>query len=265
MEEVQTGVETAPEAGVQPTEASDQAGVESQSEAGTETPPNEGDPVTAWAKRIASIKAKTEQEVRERLEKELSEKYKDYETYSKYSKELERAARLNGWDRVEDFIAKMDEVEQARRVQEEAERLGIDEETYRKFLQPVNEKLSQYEKQLQELQKEKALNQLEANLKDLRSKYDDFEKYEEKVLDLALQKGYGLEEAYRIASYDDKLQAVKTQAEQEALKKLQENAATSPGALGAEGAEHKTGIMSMSRAEIAALAERVKRGEKVQF
>lgn len=74
------------------------------------------------------------------------------------------------------------------------------------------------------------------------------------------QRGLSLLDAYLRVSY----KSLGQQKEQEAIQKLQQNAQSTPGALGA-GAEHKAGYSNMSAADKKALRERVLRGENIEY
>lgn len=80
------------------------------------------------------------------------------------------------------------------------------------------------------------------------------------VWQLKEQRGLTLLDAYLRVSY----KSLGQQKEQEAIQKLQQNAQSTPGALGA-GAEHKAGYANMSSADKKALRERVLRGENIEF
>lgn len=74
------------------------------------------------------------------------------------------------------------------------------------------------------------------------------------------QRGLSLLDAYLRVSY----KSLGQQKEQEAIQKLQQNARSTPGSLGA-GAEHKAGYANLSAADKKALRERVLRGENIEF
>lgn len=60
---------------------------------------------------------------------------------------------------------------------------------------------------------------------------------------------------------DDIVNNTKKQTEQETVRKLMNNAQSTPGALGAEATEHKTGYASLSKSEKEQFRQRVLRGE----
>lgn len=183
---------------------------------------------------------------------------------SNYESQLEKVARLAGHGNVNDFLVALEEAEKRHQIQQESTKLGIDEEAYIQHYQPINEKLSTLEQQLSTYQEREQQQAVENELSQLRSKYDDFSNYEDKVFDLAIEKGYNLEDAYKLATYEERINNVARQKEQEVIQKLQSNASSTPGSLGA-GAEHKVGYSNMSSADKKALRERVKRGETIQL
>lgn len=51
---------------------------------------------------------------------------------------LERIAQLSGYQSVDEFVQAVEQAEEQRRIQEEAARLGINEDAYREYVAPVN-------------------------------------------------------------------------------------------------------------------------------
>lgn len=173
---------------------------------------------------------------------------------------LDRTARHFGYDNHNDYMAALEQAEQDRRVKEEAERLGVDEEVIRTYVQPLNQKLSEYEKQLNQIKEQEAMRALEADVSRLSQTYSDFDKYKTQIFDLASTRGYSLDDAYKIASYEDRLNAVKLEAQNETIRNLHQNAASSTGALGADAPTPASGYIGMSAAEKRAFRERIKSG-----
>lgn len=202
-----------------------------------------------------ALKAREEQ-IRAQLQQEYGEKAKQAEQYQQM---LDRTARFYNYSSHDEFMAALEQAEQDREIQEKAVSLGVDEEVIRNHLQPLNQKLSEYERQLTEIKQQEALRSVEAQLQDLSSKYSDFDKFKPQVFDLAM-KGYSLEDAYKIASYDDRVNSAKLEAQQETIRNLNQNAASSTGALGADAPDPIAGYMGMSAAEKRAFREKVKSG-----
>lgn len=202
-----------------------------------------------------ALKAREEQ-IRVQLQQEYGEKAK---LADQYQQMLDRTARFYNYDNHDEFMAALEQAEQERKIQEEAAKLGVDEEVIRNHLQPLNQKLSEYERQLSEIKQQEALRNVEAQLQELSSRYSDFDKFKPQVFDLAM-KGYSLEDAYKIASYDDRVNTARMEAQQETIRNLNQNAASSTGALGADAPDPIAGYMGMSVAEKRAFREKVKSG-----
>lgn len=178
---------------------------------------------------------------------------------------LERTARVYGFADVDSYLQALDNYEREQEIRTEAERLGVDESVIIEHLAPLKQKLNEYEQQMQSVREREAMLQVEQQLADLRAKHPDFDQYKDRAFDLAINSGYKLEDAYKLASYEDKLANISKQTEAETIRKLQDNASSTPGALGAEGAEHKTGFAAMSKDEQRKFIEDVKAGRRNSF
>lgn len=195
----------------------------------------------------------------------VQEKAKQADTYQQ---NLDRLARLHGYDSHDGLMKAVEETERNREIESEAKqlanRLGIDQEAamevIRDNMRPLKSEVTELRQKLSQYEQQAAVQTVQSIVNDLKEKYTDFEKYEQNVYDLGL-KGYDLEHAYIIASHQEKAQQIKLQAEQEALQKLQQNAATSTGALGKDSPDEAFGYMSMTAAERRAFRDKVKRGQ----
>jgi hypothetical protein len=183
-----------------------------------------------------------------------------------YSSQLERTAKFNGFDSTEDYLKALDEAEQERNIKAEAEKAGLDEETYRQYLAPVNEKLKTYEQKIQQLENADMNRQIQSELTQLKTD-KDFAKYEEATINAWKSNPAfeNLTDAYEFVSYKDKLAQTREATEQETIRKLQQNGQSSTGSLG-EGADTpKLSVKDMSKAEFEDMILRSKRGEKINF
>jgi predicted transcriptional regulator with HTH domain len=178
---------------------------------------------------------------------------------------LERVAKFYGYENHSDYMNALDEHEKKQQIQKEAEKLGVDESVIRDHLNPMKEQLNKYEQAAKDLEAEKNLVKINTEITDLKSKYPDFEQYQDKVFDLAINDGYKLEAAYKIATYEDKLATIAKQTEADTIKKIQQNGAAATGSLGAEGAEHKTGFAALSLTDQRKMIEEVKQGKRTSF
>lgn len=184
------------------------------------------------------------------------------------AKSLERVAKAYGFPDVDSYMTALDEYERQQEIEQEARRLGVEPDVVARFreeLNPLKDKLSQYEQQMQSVREQEATLKVEREVTDLKAKYPDFDQYKDRAFDLAINSGYRLEDAYKLASYEDKMANTAKQTESETIRKLQQNASTTPGALGAEGAEHKTGFAAMSREDQRKFIAEVKAGRRTSF
>ncbi|MBA9088728.1 putative DNA-binding protein YlxM (UPF0122 family) [Fontibacillus solani] len=181
------------------------------------------------------------------------------------AKALERTAKVYGFTDIDSYLQALDKYEQEQAIREEAEKLGVDESVIIQHLAPMKQKLSEYEQQMQSVKEREAQLRLEQEVNQLKATYPDFEQYQLDALQLVIDKGYGIEDAYKLVSYQDKLANIGKQTEAETIRKIQQNAMTTPGALGAEGTEHKTGFAAMSKDEQRKFIEDVKAGRRTTF
>lgn len=181
------------------------------------------------------------------------------------AKALERTAKVYGFADVDSYLQALDKYEQEQAIREEAEKLGVDESVVLQHLAPLKQKLSEYEQQMKSVKEKEAQLRLEQEVNQLKATYPDFEQYQLDALQLVIDKGYGIEDAYKLVSYQDKLANIGKQTEAETIRKLQQNAMTTPGALGAEGTEHKTGFASLSKEEQRRYIEEVKAGKRTSL
>jgi hypothetical protein len=190
------------------------------------------------------------------------------EKATQYEQNMLRTAKFYGFDNVEDYVAALDQAEQDRLIQQEAERYeqyGVSEDFIRSELQPLRGELAQVKAEREALQRERMEVQVNRELTEARTKYPDFDNYGDTVFEMVTQRGYSIEHAYMVASYQDKLTHATKQAEAETIRKLQQNAESSPGALGQGDVEHQTGFASLSKAERRKFREEVKQGRRNSF
>ncbi|MFK4167242.1 hypothetical protein ACI2LM_13430 [Paenibacillus lautus] len=261
MEEV---METANHSGVEETPVTDQEMVTTEETTieGQDSPPQE-EPRGIKVKYNKEERFVPEDEVPNWVQKGLnydkvSEKAQQAEHYQKI---LDRTARFHGFDNHDDYMAALEEAEQDRLIKQEAEKLNVSEDVIREHMQPMKQKLSEYEQKLATIEEQEQLRKIEAEIQTLSSRYSDFDQYKQQVFDLAGNRGYSLEDAYKIATYEDRMNAAANQARQETIRNLQQNAETSTGSLGADAPEQASGYLAMSREERRAFKERVKSGK----
>ncbi|WP_054958700.1 hypothetical protein [Paenibacillus dakarensis] len=251
-----TGVEEVPAAEVQETETQ----VETQSSEQVDNSGVEQSEVAAQndEKGFAKALKAREEQIRAQLEQEYGTKAKEADRYQQM---LDRTAKYYGFDNHDDYMTALEQAEQDRLIQQEAEKMGVPEDVIREHMQPMKQKLTEYEQKLQQIEEQEQLRKIEAEIQTLSSRYPDFDQYKKQVFDLAGNRGYSLEDAYKIATYEDRMNSAAQQARQETIRNIQQNAETATGALGADAPDQAAGYAGMSAAERKAFRERVKSGQ----
>jgi hypothetical protein len=97
--------------------------------------------------------------------------------------------------------------------------------------------------------------------------FDDIAKLPniDKVYEYVSNYRLSLNDAYKLANYGDVIGKTATQAQQEAIKKIAANGASSPGSLAAGGEGEGKSIFKMSQTDFRKLQEEVLRGERKQI
>lgn len=257
----QTGVEEVPVAEVQETQQAEETTEQVQEQENTGVEQSEVAAQNDEKGFAKALKAREEQ-IRQQLEKEYAEKAKAAETYQQ---NLDRIARFYGYPDHDSYMQALEQAEMDKRIQEEAEKLGVDEDVIRNHLQPLNQKLKEYETKLRTIEEQEALRKVEAQISAMESdttNFPDFAKHKQAVIQCAAERGYSLEDAYKIVTYDERVKTATLQAQQDAVRKLQQNAESATGSLGADAPDHPGGYAAMSPEERRAFREAVKRGER---
>ena len=192
------------------------------------------------------------------LKKQYEEQIKAAETYQR---NLDRAARYHGFENHDAYMKALDQAERQREIEREAERLGVDPSVIKEYIEPVKSQLTEMQKKVQEYEQAERVRQVEAEIARLSAANPDFKQREEQVFTLAMERGYTLEDAYIILTHNERIERARQEAQQEAIRKLDQNATTSPGALGADSPEEKSGYAAMTPSERRAFRDRVKRGQ----
>lgn len=183
-----------------------------------------------------------------------------------YSSKLERAAKYHGFSNVADYEQALDQAEQEQRIAQEAQKAGMDEEAYRQYLAPVNEKLKSYEQEIQQLKSADVRRQYDTEASMLKAKDPNFTNYEAQAKDAWIKYPFEtLADAYAFVAHKDQVAKVKQTTEQETIRKLQQNGSTSAGSLSDGGVNHNTSISNMPKNDFNSLVERVLRGDQKQL
>ena len=189
----------------------------------------------------------------------VSEKAQQAERYQQM---LEKTAKFYGFDSHETYMAALEQAETDRRIQEEADRLGVSEDVIREYVQPLKSELDQLKQRDQQRSEADLVQRVETQIASMESdttNYPNFAQHKVEVINMAAAKGYSLEGAYKILTYDTRVTTATQQAQQEAIRRLQQNADSSTGSLGADSPEHAGGYMAMSPAERKALRDQNRR------
>ncbi|MEH7082962.1 hypothetical protein V7139_09540 [Neobacillus drentensis] len=180
---------------------------------------------------------------------------------TEYEQHLNRVAQLSGYQNHEDFIQALEQAEIQQRQDQERQRYedaGIDEDTFNQLL--ANHPDIQYAKEMRAREEEQY--QIKSEISQLREQFPDLtpDDLTDELFSIKEQRGVPLLHAYLELNYSKLAQ----QKEQEAIQKLQTNALSTPGSLGA-GADHKVGYSNLSDADKKALRDRVLRGEQINL
>lgn len=175
-----------------------------------------------------------------------------------YQSELDRVARLSGYESYEEMQGALDTYEQDLQAQQWRDQ-GIDPEAMNQFLEQHPD--IQYAREMK--QKEADQQTFNSHVEEFMREHPDVkpEDITDDVWNLRESKGLTLTEAFRLANWS----TVNQSAQQKAIQSLQQNAASSPGSLGAQGAEHNKGISGLSSEEFAKLQRQVLNGERTSF
>lgn len=76
----------------------------------------------------------------------VQERAQQLEAQNKY---LERQARISGYGTVDEYMVALDEYEKNQQIEREAQRMGVDPETYAQYFAPVNTELQELRQKLQ--------------------------------------------------------------------------------------------------------------------
>lgn len=199
-----------------------------------------------------------------RREEQIRKKYEDES--KQYQQHLERVAKYGGYETYDEMLQDLNAREQQAMIQAEAQKLGVPDNVVREHLSPLRQQMEQMQQQLQQYQKVEQDRQFENEVQSLKAKYDDFETYIPQMSDI-LQSGQtrSLEAAYKLATYEARIQRVAQQKEQEVL--AQVTGRDQKQVLGSADAPNNLQFnpANMSLDEIRKLSERVQRGDRVTF
>lgn len=183
-----------------------------------------------------------------------------YQEAQKQAQYLDRLATMQGFNNTQEFLSALETYEQEQRISQEAERMGVDESVIRDHLNPLKNELEQIKRQNEELRQYEIRRQVEADIQSMRNKYPDFGQFEDAIFELA-SRGLNLEEAYRLASYEEMSKRV----EQEVLARMRQRDDKQVLSSSDRGQTQKLNPQHMSLEDIESISARVARGERISF
>lgn len=139
-----------------------------------------------------------------------------------YEQHLQKVAQITGYQSIDELIQAAQQAEQDQQVKAEAQRLGMDEESYKQYIAPVNDELSSVKQQLEDMKAESLRKEIESELAVLQ-KNENFSQLEPQMWDLAQKYGMPLTEAFEIASLrglKDQIPTIQQQAEQKVVDQI---------------------------------------------
>lgn len=178
---------------------------------------------------------------------------------------IEKMMKMGGFNDRNEFFEALQEQERQAQIEAEAERLGVTAEAYQQFLAPVNDELSQLKEQLNHYQQQEAVRSVDSEVMSLQNKYPDFKEHEQAVFDLAIQKGYTLEDSYVLVTHAAKVESAKLEAQQAAINSLQQKQTNSVGSLSGGDGGHKASVSSLSKADFEKMKQGVLNGQIKNF
>lgn len=202
----------------------------------------------------------------------VNERAQQLEGQAKY---LERQAKISGFTSVDEYMKALDAYEQQQTIEQEAQRMNVDPETYAQYFQPVNQKLQQYEQELTTLrQQQEAREQQERGNQAWGELYKEFPSLADTAnlfsegknpewfntdMQQMLEMGYQPLHAYKLANQDSLFK----QREQEVLARVtaRDGKQVLPSIDSPNNAQ--VSFADMSFDEIQKISERVRRGERI--
>lgn len=201
----------------------------------------------------------------ERLKEERLKIEDEYKPHKQHSEQLQNIASSLGFKSVDDYLAAVNVQLKERLAAEEAQRLGVSPETYNQFFAPVKDDLTATKQELQQLRQAEFQRQVQAERDGLAAQHPDFAQVEEQVWQVATDRRLSLTDAYKLVTYDTRIAAVRQETEQQVLANVTGRDQKQVLSGKDKGGATPMDPASMSLADIAAISERVQRGERITF
>lgn len=204
----------------------------------------------------------------------VQERAQQLEAQAKY---LEKQARISGYTSVDEYVKALDAYEQQQQIEQEANKMGVDPDTYAQYFAPVNQQLSELQQKVQTYEQQATAQQqaelskrqwgelytAHPSLSETSNAFDDGkapEWFTPQMQDF-VKRGYEPLHAYELAHKDTLFQ----QREQQVLARV----------TGRDGKQVLPSVDSpnnmqfdpanMSNEDIQKISERVRRGERITF
>lgn len=184
-----------------------------------------------------------------RLSQEKAKLEEAYKPHQQLSSQLEGIARRAGFSSAAEYTAALEESIRAHEAEQEAAKLGVDQETYQQHFQPTKEKLSAAEQRIAQLEQADLQRAVKAEYEGLLTTYPDFKALEQQIFDLVAVRPIKLEEAYKLVSFDNKIAQAKAEGEAAAVRALQSNADSSTGPVGGDAPSQTFDFTKLSPTE----------------
>jgi len=205
-------------------------------------------------KDFAKALSAREAQIRANIQKEYEDKYKTFQDPL-----LKQTMEYYGYTDVEAYKRDLAAAQEELRVQQQAQQLGVPEDVIRQHLMPLSQETQQLKTELQTLREQEQARNFEAHVNDLKSKYPDFEANQDAIFEFAVQNRLEVENAYKLLTYDQKLESAASEAQRQAIQNIQKNA-HSPGPLGGDAPSAAGSYVDMTPAERKAFRDKVKYG-----
>lgn len=234
-------------------------------EAGVETPADGSAPAASPAEGTQQPDVTQQKSFADRLKESTSKIEEQYKPYKQHSEQLQGIASSLGFQSVDDYLAAVNAQLKERQAAEEAQRLGVTPETYNQFFAPVKDDLSATKQELQRLQKAELQRMVQAERDSLAAQFPDFVGIEDQVWQVATDRRLPLTDAYKLITYDTRIAAIRQETEQQVLANVTGRDQKQVLSGKDKGGATPLDPANMSFADIAAISERVQRGERITF
>lgn len=201
----------------------------------------------------------------DRLREERTKIEDEYKPHKQHSDQLQGIASSLGFNSVDEYLAAVNVQLKEQKAAEEAKKLGVTPETYNQFFAPVKDDLTATKQELEQLKMADFQRQVQAERDGLAAQHADFAGIEDQVWQVATDRRLTLTDAYKLVTYDTRIAAVRQETEQQVLANVTGRDQRQVLSGKDKGGAAPVDPANMSLADIAAISERVQRGERITF